>query len=233
MIAAENGIKQDTRSPTVTTYKNKPVIHHELIRDEMIRQFRFIYGVPFHPSLATTQDGLDGVLWADVGRNEGLRVGRYLESLGWGLVVAMVHSNSKRQKTAFYGGMRGPDGLLMFDKVLFKPRLDKLEENVEKTLSRWGLFIDRYFQRYKELKEFRLEPDEYRRLVVECARDGVLSWSRMGKFDDQRTDHETALNFLLRMSKHVGRQPVISHAPARSQPWSLHSGYVKVHSLRN
>jgi hypothetical protein len=233
MIVLQNNTTPHARSPTVATYKKKPVLHHNVIRDELVRQFRFIHDIPLDLCVGTTEDGLDAVLWADLGRHEGLRAGRHLEVLGFKLCVACVHSNSRRQKTAFYGGMRSEEGVLVFDKIPFKPREDQLEKTLEHTVARWSLFVDRYWHRYRELREFKLTPDEYRRLLVECGEDGILSWSRMGGFHDDRPDQETALSFLLRLSRHVGRQPAISHAPARSQPWSMHCGYTRVWELRS
>lgn len=235
MITLTNGVTPDARSPTHVEYKGRKVVRHEILRDELARHFRFIYDKPLNFSIATTPDGMDAVLWAEVAetcRVASLRVGRYLTELGFNICIAVVHSNSRRQKSAFYGGLTGKSGVLVFDKIPFRIREQDLERDCEKTLARWGLFVDRYWERYRAIRDLQLTSNQYRSLLVECGRDDILSWSRMGKFDHERSDSETALNFLLRLSKHVGRQPPISHEPSRSQPWSLFCAYQRVNELR-
>jgi hypothetical protein len=135
--------------------------------------------------------------------------------------VALVHSNSRRQRSAFYGGLVHADWSLVFDKHLIKVRVKDLNATMNDIVARWTLFLDRYPARYNALKDFTLSKARYNQLLVAACDSGYLSWSRAGPFHRERPDDETGLSFLKRFSAHAGKQPPISHEPSRNQAWSM------------
>lgn len=224
MILFSNNQGPQARDPTVGIYKNKPVIHTKAVLESIQAAFRLIHDKPMPLQTHTTPDGLDAVIWGEP------HIKLFQMAKTMRPSVAVVLSNTRRQKSAFYGGVRGEDWCLVFDRYVFrgKSRLkrENLDRVMEDSVARWSLFTDRYGERITQLKNTPLHSTKYNWLLLHAARRRLLAWSRLGHFDRTKPDYQdNAFDYLKRFSRAVALQPPISQEPARNQLWSNHEAY--------